>query len=117
MSHREELQQQRTAHAAALWAEGARLATAAAALGAERVILFGSLARDEPDLTSDLDLLIVWDTPLDYLSRIVELYRRLDPHGPIDLLVYTPAEMLTMRDRPFIRRILTEGKVLYEVER
>lgn len=102
VSHRETLQQQRAAHAAALHAEATRLAAAAAALGAHRVILFGSLARDDIALTSDLDLLIVWDSPLDIVSRTV------------DLLVYTPEEMLTMADRPFVRRILHEGKVLYE---
>ncbi len=114
MSHRETLQRQRAAHAAALHAEATRLAAAAAALGAHRVILFGSLARDDVALTSDLDLLIVWDSPLDIVSRTVDLYRRLGPRQPVDLLVYTPEEMLTMADRPFVRRILQEGKVLYE---
>lgn len=114
VSHRETLQQQRAAHAAALHAEATRLAAAAAALGAHRVILFGSLARDDIALTSDLDLLIVWDSPLDIVSRTVDLYRRLGPRQAVDLLVYTPEEMLTMADRPFVRRILHEGKVLYE---
>lgn len=113
VSHRQTLQQQRAAHAAALHAETTRLA-AAAALGAHRVILFGSLARDDIALTSDLDLLIVWDSPLDIVSRTVDLYRRLGPRQPVGLLVYTPEEMLTMADRPFVRRILQEGKVLYE---
>jgi predicted nucleotidyltransferase len=114
MSHRETLIHQRAAHSAALHDEAARLSAAAAALGAQRVILFGSLARGDTALTSDLDLLIVWDTPLGYLDRTVDLYRRLSPRGPVDLLVYTPTEMLDMAERPFVRRILEEGKVLYE---
>lgn len=114
MSHRQRLHEERAAHAASLREEADRLAAAAADLGVQRVILFGSLAKGEPGLLSDLDLLIVWDTPLDYLSRTVELYRRLDPHGPVDLLVYTPKELDAMSNRPFIRAILEEGEDLYE---
>ena len=67
------LRQRREAHRANLWQEVERLTGCAAALGVQRVILFGSLARDEDGLTSDLDVLIVWDTPLDFLERTVEL--------------------------------------------
>lgn len=56
----------------------------------------------------------MWDTPLDYLSRTVQLYRTLDPRGPVDLLIYTPEELKGMSDRPFIRTILEQGEVLYE---
>jgi len=94
--------------------ETQRLTAAAAALGVRRVILFGSLARREGGLTSDLDLLIVWDTPLSFLERTVELYRRLKPCVAADLLVYTPAEMERMAHTPLVRRALAEGKVLYE---
>jgi len=114
MSHRQRLHEQRTAYIASLREEAERLTAAAADLGVRHVILFGSLASREPGLLSDLDLLIVWDTPLDYLSRTVELYRKLDPHGPVDLLVYTPDELRRMSDRPFIRAILEQGEVLYE---
>lgn len=114
-SRREQMRRQRAAHVTALREEAQRLAKAAAGLGVARVILFGSLARGEPGLTSDLDLLIIWETDLDYLTRTVELYRKLDPHGPVDLLVYTPEEMSAMQSRAFIRKILQEGEVLYEV--
>jgi uncharacterized protein len=114
MSHREKLREERAIYVASLRAEAERLATSAAALGAERVILFGSLTTGEPGLLSDLDLLIVWDTPLDYLTRTVEIYKRLAPRGPVDLLIYTPREMREMVERPFIRMILEEGETLYE---
>ena len=115
MSHRQRLREERAAYIASLREEAERLTAAAADLGVQRVILFGSLADGEPGILSDLDLLIVWETPLDYLSRTVELYRRLDPHGPVDLLVYTPEELKRMSNRPFIRAILEQGEVLYEV--
>ena len=91
-----------------------RLTTAAAALGVERVVLFGSAAGGEPGLTSDIDLLIVWDTPLGFLERTVEMYRLLQPQVAVDLLVYTPAEMETMAQRPLGRRALAEGRAVYE---
>jgi predicted nucleotidyltransferase len=104
----------REAQRQALWAEARRLASAAAVLGMQRVILFGSLARDEAGAFSDLDLLIVWQTPLGFLERTVEAYRLLRPRLAADLLVYTPEELQHMRETPLIRRVLEEGKVLYE---
>ena len=114
VSHRQELREQRTAYIASRREEAERLTAAAAELGVRRVILFGSLASGEPGILSYLDLLIVWDTPLDYLSRTVELYRTLDPRGPVDLLIYTPEELEGMSDRPFIRTRLEQGEVLHE---
>ncbi len=113
-SIREQLRCRRERHIAELEAEAPRLAQAAAEMGAQRVVLFGSAARGEAGLASDLDLLIVWDTPLDFLERTVEVYRRLQPRVALDLLVYTPAEMEHMAERPFVRQALEEGMVLYE---
>lgn len=91
-----------------------RLTAAAAALGVQRVIVFGSVAQNTPSLGSDLDLLIVWDTPMGYLARTVALYRQLQLRVAVDLLVYTPDEMVTMAQKPFIQQALANGKVLYE---
>ena len=112
---RELLRRRREAHREALWREVERLTVAAKELGVQRVILFGSLVRGNPGLTSDLDLLIIWDTPLDFLTRTTELYRHLQPQVSADLLVYTPDEMERMAHKPFVRRALEEGRVLYEV--
>lgn len=112
---RQRLRHRRQTHHQLLWREAERLTSLAAELGVRRVILFGSLTRmDEPGLTSDLDLLIVWDTPLGFLERTVDLYRRLQPCVATDLLVYTPEEMERMVHTPFVRQILKEGRVLYE---
>ena len=110
---RQRLQRRRLDHRKSLALEAERLATEAAALGVQRVVLFGSMVRGNPGLASDLDLLLVWDTPLDFVTRTAELYRRLQPRVAADLLVYTPDEMARMADRPFIRNALREGKVLY----
>jgi predicted nucleotidyltransferase len=80
----------------------------------QRIILFGSYAAGRRDLFTDLDLLVVMDSPLDFVARGVELARRLRANVALDLLVYTPEEMERMRDRPFLCHALKTGKVLYE---
>ena len=110
---REQLLQRRRTHIVTLQQELARLVKESVALGVQRIVLFGSLAREEAGLLSDLDLLIVWDTPLSFLERTVALYRALQPQVAVDLLVYTPAEMIRMKNRPFIRHVLEQGEVLY----
>ena len=107
------LRQRREAHCKALWEEVERLTQAAIELGIQRVILFGSLVWGNPGLTSDVDLVLVWDTPLGFLERTAEVYRRLLPQVAADLFVYTPDELARMAHTPFIRRALAEGRVLY----
>ena len=107
------LRQRREAHCQALWQEVERLTKDAIALGAQRIILFGSLVWGRPGLTSDVDVLLVWDTPLGFLERTAEVYRRLQPQVAADLFVYTPDELTRIADTPFIRRVLAAGRVLY----
>lgn len=57
---------------------------------------------------------ILIPSSLDFVTRNVELARRLRAGVAMDLLVYTPEEMERMHDRPFLRHILKTGKVLYE---
>ena len=109
---RQRLRTRREWYRKALETEAERLAELAGALGAERVVLFGSVARGDPGLASDLDLLIIWDTPMGFLDRTVEMYRRLEPRVAVDLLVYTPAEMEAMAQRAFAKRALA-GRVMY----
>jgi predicted nucleotidyltransferase len=108
------LKHRREEHERVLWEEVSRLTAAASELGVRRVILFGSLLEKKAGLNTDLDLIIVWDTPLGFLERTVELYRRLQPRVATDLLVYTPSEMERMAGTPLVRRALEQGKVLYE---
>lgn len=80
----------------------------------ERVILFGSYAAGRRDLFTDLDLLVVMWSPLDFVSRTADLYRRLCTDVDMDLVVYTPQEIARAGTHPFLRRALTEGRILYE---
>ncbi len=76
------------------------------------VLLFGSLARGDPREHSDIDLIVVKETKERFLDRLDEFYD--DAREAMDILVYTPQEFEEMKQRPFVRRALKEGKILYE---
>jgi predicted nucleotidyltransferase len=82
----------------------------------QRVILFGSAARGEADADSDLDVLVIKDTPEPFVQRLEAMARLCPPGVHADILVYTPEELRRMIDdgNPFILRALDEGKVIYE---
>jgi len=85
--------------------------------GIRRAILFGSLARGDASRHSDLDLIVVQDTPKRFLDRyegILAEIAALVPGRDVDLLIYTPAEIEQIRDRPLIAAALREGMVIYE---
>jgi len=82
-----------------------------------RVILFGSWARGEATSQSDLDLLLVQETGKRFLDRYEGLLAEVQaalPFAPVDLLVYTPAELAALGGRKLIATALREGRVLYE---
>ena len=117
LSVRDRLRQRRRIYLDALNAERERLTTEAIKLGVERVILFGSAVQGRVGLSSDLDLLLVWDTPLNLLERTAEVYRRLNPRVAADILVYTPDEFARLSvESPFVRRVMHEGRVLYAAQ-
>ena len=84
----------------------------------QKVILFGSYAYGTPHRDSDIDLLIIKDTPERFLERWVAVRRILsDPARtvPLETLVLTPEEVdrrLAVGDQ-FVAEILKKGKVLY----
>ena len=115
MQRREEHRRRLERHRNALWVEARRIAEEAGRQGARYVVVFGSLAGSRASLTSDLDLLLVWDLPIAFVERSAEAYRRLKPAVAADLLVYTAEEFRKMREtNPLVRKALEEGMVLYE---
>ena len=83
----------------------------------ERIVLFGSHATGHSQWDSDLDLLVVWQTDLPPLERVLETRRLLAGIDcPLDIVVYTPTELDYWKQAPssFASQILAEGTTLYE---
>ncbi len=82
----------------------------------EQIILFGSYAYGQPRQESDVDLLVVMDTPLKETAQAVRICQAIDYHFGLDLIVRKPdalARRLALGD-PFLHEVVSQGKVLYE---
>jgi predicted nucleotidyltransferase len=82
----------------------------------EQIILFGSYAHGRPGPESDVDLLVVMDTPHTEMEQAVRICQAIDYHFGLDLIVRTPATMarrLALGDS-FLHEATQDGKVLYE---
>jgi predicted nucleotidyltransferase len=82
----------------------------------ERIVLFGSHAYGEPAPDSDVDLLVVMDTPLREVDQAIAIGRTLRRPFGLDLIVRTPANLqrrLALGDW-FLREIIERGQVMYE---
>lgn len=96
-----------------------RIVTSLKGYNPEKIILFGSIARDDFDKDSDIDLLIIKDDRKKRTERICEIYRLIrSPKRTIAVepLVLTPKEVKkAVSEGSFLLEdILKEGKVLYE---
>jgi predicted nucleotidyltransferase len=81
-----------------------------------RIIMFGSVARDEQSIESDVDLLVVMPEGTHRRQTAQLLYRRLRGLPvPVDILVTTEVNLDRQKDNPGLiyRTILQEGKELY----
>ena len=83
----------------------------------ERLYLFGSWARREEGELSDMDVVVIKDTPSPFFDRLREISGLLPAEiGGLDILVYTPKEFARMRreGNAFVEMILEEGSLIYE---
>ena len=84
----------------------------------EKIILFGSYAWGKPDMHSDIDIFIIKKTKARHIDRSIEIRRILSEENgmvALDPIVYTPGEAknrVKLGD-DFIKKIMTEGVVLY----
>ena len=85
--------------------------------GVERIILFGSYSCGRKDLLTDLDVLVILHTSLGFLERLKFLYQSLALSVYLDLICLTPEEFEAVKEKPFFKKILEEGIVLYEKRR
>lgn len=85
----------------------------------EKIILFGSLASDQVNENSDIDLIIIKKTNKRPLDRQKELLKLVEPRIAVDFFIYTPAEFAKCEKEKrvfFITEIKEKGKTLYERE-
>lgn len=85
----------------------------------DKIILFGSWAREEAGEQSDIDLLVISDREkhLPRYQRGLEVRLHLSQFPtPKDILFYTHEDVTRWQDVPqaFINTVLREGRVLYE---
>ena len=83
----------------------------------ERIILFGSRARDTACSGSDIDLLVIARSDQPRYRRSAPLYGALsDILVPMDISVFTPQEVDEWSAVPaaFVTTAVRQGTVLYE---
>ena len=83
----------------------------------EMIIVFGSVTKGTADEYSDLDLLVVMDTHLEYHARASAIYRVVYRIPiPKDIIVLTPEEFESEKENPlsFVSEIVRTGRVFYE---
>jgi Nucleotidyltransferase domain. len=94
--------------------EARRLAEQIGALGAVRVILFGSVARGNISLFSDIDLLALFDDPRSPRELTRWVYSVIDSSEGVDILAYSITDFERARQRPFWKHALHHSQVIYE---
>jgi predicted nucleotidyltransferase len=83
-------------------------------MGAERIVLAGSMADGSTSHFSDVDLPVVMRTQEPFLQRLRTAHERILPRVATDILTYTPEGLKELQiSSPFIRRALKKGKVLH----
>jgi predicted nucleotidyltransferase len=81
----------------------------------EKIILFGSYAYGEPNLESDVDLLVVMPA-YNEINQEIRIANAVDPPFSLDLLVRTPERLRWRLEAGdwFLREVVGRGRVLYE---
>jgi predicted nucleotidyltransferase len=85
----------------------------------QRIILFGSAARDDMDSDSDVDLLVVKDGEFDYIRLVGNIYQRLHGVGQaVDVILATPQQVERYRYTHclIIAPALREGREVYSAQ-
>jgi predicted nucleotidyltransferase len=88
-----------------------RLPTLLRRHGVHEAYLFGSWARGEADVLSDIDLVVVAPSRRPFVDRFHDYPDLLDAPAGLDLLVYTPTEFAReRRQNRFVRHVLHEAR-------
>lgn len=84
----------------------------------QKIVLYGSYARDRYAAASSLDILVVADSRLSFFERIQKAREVTKGNNPtIEPLVYTPEEfrfMIEEEGEGYLEKAITEGEILYQ---
>ena len=85
----------------------------------DKIILFGSYAREDFDEQSDVDILVISDREKDlprYRRRVDVRIKLSEVETPKDILFYTHADIERWGGvkHTFVNEVLKEGEVLHE---
>ncbi len=82
----------------------------------EKIILFGSRVWGKSDNDSDIDLLVIKNTPEPKRACQIRLRKLLvNEDAAVDTLVYTPQEIndRLKKGNYFVSEVITKGKIVY----
>jgi predicted nucleotidyltransferase len=83
--------------------------------GALKVVLFGSLAREDVDVSSDLDLLVIMPAERSGKEWMRLLYEKVDLGIASDIIIYNQKELQeNLPTSSFLRGIVNSGRTIYE---
>jgi len=85
------------------------------AMGALKIIVFGSYAEGHVRSTSDLDIIAIMPPTMSGKKWMLKVYDEIDRNVDCDILCYTPEELENLIPvSRFVRHALETGKVIYE---
>jgi len=85
------------------------------AMGALKIIVFGSFAEGDVRRSSDLDLLVVMPSQMSGKEWMGKIYQEVDREVDSDILAFTAEELENaLPVSRFLRHALATGKVIYE---
>ena len=82
----------------------------------EKIILFGSRAKEEQTKESDYDICVLKKGVLHKRKLAQRIYLALDINAPVDVIVETPERFNKLKTNPFLiyHDIAKYGRVVYE---
>ncbi len=81
-----------------------------------KIILFGSYAYGTPRPESDVDILVIMETPLRETQQAIQICQKIEYRFGLDLIVYTSARLAQRLEwgDSFLKESVSRGIVMYE---
>lgn len=84
-------------------------------IGALKIILFGSLVKEEIDVNSDLDLLVIMPSKMTGKEWMNFIYKKIERGIASDIIVYNLEEFnKKISTSSFLSNTVNTGRIVYE---